>query len=200
MSAKYKLVRNPNPKKDGELLPYHARIVANRTTSTEELIEDAKEISSFSSADIKGMIQLLHDVIAKNLLFGNNVEVEGIGTFTVALKCTPVVDKKKIRAENVWFHDVNFRSSKKLRQRLTAMRVYRAKEIKKKEFTPEECQKRLLCYIDQHGYITSSVYMSLNHCGKTKAKTDLKRFTSEKVISRKGRGPTTFYIKAVSKN
>ena len=58
-------------------------------------------------------------------MFGYNVELEGIGTFSVSLKSRPVMEKNEIRAESIHFKDVKFRSSKELRDRLKTMPVFR---------------------------------------------------------------------------
>ena len=52
-------------------------------------------------------------------MYGYNVELEGIGTFSVSLKSRPVMEKNEIRAESIHFKDVKFRSSKELRDMAT---------------------------------------------------------------------------------
>jgi len=64
--------------------------------------------SSFTTGDIKGVLQLLQDMIVSELQLGNNVELEGIGTFTASLQCPPVMDKKEIRAESIRFRTVRY--------------------------------------------------------------------------------------------
>ncbi len=196
MSANYKLVRTPNPKGDGEITPYHARMVATGTIGMEEMMDFMASSSSFSSADVKGVLQLLQDMIVMNLQTGYNVHLEGIGTFSISLHCPPAMDKKKVRSEYVSFRSVNFRPSVKLNNRLRSMHFYRAEEDKgKKSFSPEECKNRLLLYLEKYNHITGSEYMGLNHCCRSKASSDLMKFRSEGIIQRKGRGPTTYYIK-----
>ena len=65
------------------------------------------------------------DMMVDFLMFGYNVELEGIGTFSVSLKSRPVMEKNEIRAESIHFKDVKFRSSKELRDRLKTMPVFR---------------------------------------------------------------------------
>ena len=193
MSANYKLVRNPDPKKSGETQPLHVRYVPNGTVSTDKLIKSILPRSSFSSADYKGMLQLIQDAIVENLMFGFDVELEGIGFFTVSLTTPPVMDKKKVRSEAVHFKDVKFRSSKKLRERLQVMPLFRVKEAARTKFTIEECEIRLMQYLEDHLHITGRMYVALNHCCKTKAAKHLKQFCQEGKIVRLGYGPTTFY-------
>ena len=74
---------------------------------------------------MKGILQLFQDMMVDFLMFGYNVELEGIGTFSVSLKSRPVMEKNEIRAESIHFKDVKFRSSKELRDRLKTMPVFR---------------------------------------------------------------------------
>ena len=96
MSANYKLVRNPNPnpEESGKSLPLHPRLVSCGTIHTDEFINRAKSRSSFSPADMKGILQLFQDMMVDFLMFGYNVELEGIGTFSVSLK-KPARDGKE---------------------------------------------------------------------------------------------------------
>ncbi|MDR1880895.1 MAG: HU family DNA-binding protein [Tannerellaceae bacterium] len=195
MSANYKLVRNPNPKKDGQIQPLHARFVPCGTVSTPEIIRAILPKSTFSSADYKGVLQLLQDALVDHLMFGFNVELEGIGTFTISLQSPPVMNKKQIRSESVFFKDVKFHASKELKDRLKTMHVFRAPERQRKTFTLEECEERLMRYLEKNTYITGRAYKSLSQCGKTKAAAQLKQFRLAGKIVRHGYGPTTFYTK-----
>lgn len=196
MAAEYKLVRNPNPKKDGSILPMHPRLVSCGTFSIEDMMSDMKGRSSFSSADIKGMLQLIQDMMFDYLLMGANVELDGIGTFSLSLKCRPVMDKKEIRSESIHFRTINFRPSVQLCNRLRYMPVYRAEEDKSDRiYDEEECRKRLLRYLDNNQHITRKRYMRLNNCSRSKACLQLQKFYKEGIISRHGQGPTTFYMR-----
>ncbi|SEF98367.1 MULTISPECIES: HU family DNA-binding protein [Parabacteroides] len=193
MSAQYKLVRNLTPDKENGKQPLHARFVPNGTMRLDDLVRNANGRSSLSSADIKGALQLLQDVIADALLFGYNIELEGIGTFGIALKCRPVMDKKEIRAESVHFRDVTFRSSSKLRDRLKAMPVVRSEEKEREMYTPEQCEAFTMEYLKTHPYISGKIYRSLCHCGKTKAAADLKRMMKEGKLRKESVGSTFLY-------
>lgn len=195
MAGKYKLVRTPNPKKDGEVLPYHARFVSEGTVSIDDVIWEMESRSSFSSADIKGMMELLQRVVGDYLYSGRNVELEGIGTFSVSVSCRPVMDKKEIRAESVRFSGINYRASVKLRKKLRSMPVSRVYEDEeKKSFTADECRARVERYLQRRQYITRNRYMELNHCSRSKACSDLKLLVEEGLLRHHGGGPYSFYM------
>lgn len=195
MAGKYKLVRMPDLNKDGEQLPLHARLVSNGTITLKDMIEDITSQSSFCSGDVKGLLDVIQNVMVRHLMMGYNVDLEGIGTFTVSLQCRPVMDKKELRSESVHFRSVNYRPSVKLCNKLRCMALYRADEDKnKRNFTLEESRQRMINYLNRHGFIVSRNYMGLNHCCRAKACRELKQFRREGIIKQNGYGPATFYV------
>lgn len=195
--AQYKLVRNPNPKKDGREMPYHARNVATGTVGLEYLSEVIADSSSFQVGEVKGMVSMLQDFLVHELKHGKNVNIEGIGTFSIALQCPPVMDKKKIRAERVSFRTVNFKPSVDLCQKLQTMPLSRKPEEKEKQsYTPDERRQRMLEHFDRSTRLTGNMYMSLNNCSRACATRDLQQFRQENLIVSIGQGPTRYYLLA----
>ena len=126
MTANYKLVKNLTARKsDGKVL-YHARFAPEITIRSGELIDQVRERTALSPADLKAALQVLQDLIVESLNNGRNVELEGIGTFSAVLTHRPLEDKK-VRAESIRFRDVHFRSSGKLRERLRTMSLRRVR-------------------------------------------------------------------------
>ena len=114
MSANYKLVRNPNPnpEESGSHYPYIlVWSLAGRYIRVSSSIERSPGFF-LSRRYGKGSWQLFQDMMVDFLMYGYNVELEGIGTFSVAPKSRPVMEKNEIRAESIHFKDVKFRSSK----------------------------------------------------------------------------------------
>ena len=83
MGANYKMERNPNPKGANDEMPLHPRLIPHNTYSIRELMRYGKERSTYSEADIAGALRLITDLVAENLRSGNNVEIEGLGFFSV---------------------------------------------------------------------------------------------------------------------
>lgn len=99
MGANYRMERNPNPKGENDEMPLHPRLIYN----IRELMRYGKEWSTYSEADIAGALRQITDLVAENLRSGNNVEIEGLGFFSVSLQSRPVMDKKELRSESVHF-------------------------------------------------------------------------------------------------
>lgn len=197
MGANYKLVRNPSPTDSTNKQPLHPRMVAKGTVRINELMADAKGRSSLSPADIKGALQLLSDLMIEKMASGYNVELDGIGFFSVSLQSRPVMEKDEIRSNSVHFKKVNFQSCKKMKERLQALSLSRSKEVEKKPYPAEEREKRLIEYLEQKPYISRQTYMTLNQIGKNIALDDLKRFAKEGKIDIIGKKSTTIYTKVL---
>ena len=192
MTTNYKLVKNLSARKsDGKVL-YHARYVPEKTVRTDELTNQVRERTALSPADLKAALQVLQDLIVDSLSNGRNVELEGIGTFSVVLAHRPLEDKK-VRAESIHFLDVHFRSSSKLRERLQHMLLRRVDAETPSVLTDAEREERTLSYLQDHPYITGREYASLNECGRTKASADLRQMLEKGKLQRKRFGGMWLY-------
>ncbi len=192
MTANYKLVKNLTARKsDGKVL-YHARFAPEMTVRSGELIDQVRERTALSPADLKAALQVLQDLIVESLNNGRNVELEGIGTFSAVLTHRPLEDKK-VRAESIRFRDVHFRSSGKLRERLRTMSLRRVDEETSSGLTDTEREERTLAYLQEHPHITGKEYASLNECGRNKASVDLRRMVEEGKLRRERFGGMWLY-------
>lgn len=195
MTAVYKMEKNPPKKGSGKKAVLHPRIVPWNTVDTESLIKEGSRRSTYTKGDLKGAIRVIADLLAENLEDGNNVNLDGIGYFSVSLWSRPVEDKKELRSESVHFKNVNFRCSVELRKRLNSMELERYREPKKSTFSEEEKERRLLHYLDRHAYITTLAYQGLNACTQYQARKELKQFVAEGVLIENGTRRMCLYMK-----
>ncbi len=194
MSAEYRLVRRPSMGNRDVKQPLFPRFAPIETLHTEYLINRA-EMTTFSSAEVKGMLEILQDAIVKALESGNKIEIEGIGTFGITLKGRPVMDKKEIRSESITFKDVTFRSSSALRKRLRTMHLTRVNSTESTCPAPEECEAKAMQYLETHDYITGRDYRFLCGCSKSKAASDLRKMENDSKLTRTRFGTLFLYKK-----
>lgn len=95
MGAEYALFKNPNPNKEEDNPTLHARVVGGIVIDTEHIIDELREASSFSSGDIRGLLQSLADSLVFHLKQGDEVDLEGIGHFSVSLSCSKKPQHRK---------------------------------------------------------------------------------------------------------
>lgn len=194
MGAKYAMYENPNPKGDGKKQPLHARIVSKGTVRTEEIAQDIADSCGFSTAVTKGMLDALAHIISRHLRRGYTIELDELGSFSISLKCRPVMDKKEIRSWSVGFGKVHFKGNKQLKKRLMEIDLERADTGSSTSFTPEQRKKRALDYLSGHDFINRTLYMQINGCNHSTASRDLSELTETEVIKKLGAGKAVVYI------
>lgn len=193
MCARYRMVRNPNPTGDKKKQALHPRVVPYGTLHTDEVIKEAESRSGMSGADIKGALRVLADVMVSRLDQGYNIELDGLGFFSVSLTSRPVMDKKEIRSESIHFKNVNFRCGKYLKSKLKTMHLERIPEGKGVLPPFEERVCRLTEYLNTHHFITCSDYRDLTGCSKYRALEDLNKLINEGKLEKGGYRSTRVY-------
>ena len=187
MGAHYSLFKNPGKEGEEEKATLHARLVNQRIIHTEELAEDISDACSFNTADVKGMLEALKRRLAFHLKYGAVVELEGIGTFSVSLKCPPLTEEKDIKPKHVRFSKVVFRCSKELRSGLKYMEIERSDGGSRLKVLPSDKRKaNILRYLQQNETISSSYCRGLNGWSKYMALKDLDELRKEGKIVRLG--------------
>lgn len=193
--VKYSIHETPNPQKDGKR-KYHARPVSDQAVKTEQLVLTISEMSSFSSADVKGMLEAFSQVLKMFLAQGNTVELEGIGLFNISISCpTDIEDPSKINASKLRFKKVNFKSSVSLNNDLKALKFERSENDKNRK-TAEEADrlKKILDFIAANGCIQSSDSMKLNNCTRYIALKDLSTLVESGKLIRHGNKASSIYL------
>lgn len=149
MTAQYGLFRNPPHKGEKESDILHARIIPGRTIRIDRVTREISECTSFSPGDVKGLLQAFADVLVSYLEDGDEVELEGLGHFSVSLKCPKITSPRQVRAEDINFKSVNFRCSKEITERLRSMKVERKPGSSKPvKYTVEERKENILKYLE----------------------------------------------------
>ena len=184
MSIEYDLFANPP--RPGETKPtLHARAINIQTVDTNELARMIEGMSTFTSADIKGAIKAISERLFYCLSNSQSVHLDGIGTFSVTLKCRPVENKKDIRAASIAFKNVEFRAAPELKKRFRGARIERREgTTERKAYNEDIRQKRILWYIKNYGTINQTVAADLNQCTRQKAKKDLEQLIEDNQIQK----------------
>lgn len=195
MTAQYGLFRNPPHKGEKESNILHARIIPGRTIRIDRVTREISECTSFSPGDVKGLLQAFADVLVSYLEDGDEVELEGLGHFSVSLKCPKITSPRQVRAEDINFKSVNFRCSKEITERLRSMKVERKPGSSKPvKYTVEERKEKILKYLGKHETVMSSECMGINECTRYLALKDLKELIAEKKIVKEGYRKVVVYM------
>jgi Bacterial nucleoid DNA-binding protein len=131
MAIKYKMIHrkdylNPgDKKKEG----YHPQIVRKKTCTIGDLAQRISHGKRHLTPEVEANIRVLLGCIEDELLEGNNVCLDGFGTFSLTAECKKQVnDPSEIRAESISVKRVAFTPSKLLKGRLKVAEFVRVKE------------------------------------------------------------------------
>lgn len=185
MSAIYEFYKNPKNQYSTEEETYHARIVPQGTIDIERMAEEIQQYSSLSTADVKGVLEMLVKLTARNLYYGFNVNLEGLGTLQMTLDCPPDISQKKVNAKSVKFKSVVFRPAASLKKALKNTPLTHVNvNVHSCKRSNEEIDAILTNYFNKHETMTRRDFQML--CGLTRstAVRHLKRLkTSGKIVN-----------------
>jgi len=194
MSAHYKIQESPQPASNEKPRPAHARFVPKSTVRIDQLCEEISDMSTFTAGDVKGIIQALSDRIIFHLEYGEDLDIEGLGHFTVSLGCDQPLNGGRHTAVHVHFKTVKFRCNKKMKDKLQSMYFEPVpKADRYSDLSPEKRQQNILNYLSRKEVIQSSVCMALNNCSRYMALQDLDALMKEGKIVRIGNKKSAMY-------
>lgn len=201
MSVNYDLYETPNPDKDGENLPLHARVVLKGSYTAEEFVEQVVDMQHMPHAQVVGVIEAISKELRHLLLKGFSVELGDIGYFTLSLS----VDKKAkdsdgLRSPSVSLKDVNLRINRQFKKDIETeleLQRYHSPFRVKNPLDRERCLQLLKEFLEEHPCINRQDYAALVGKTKMQALQDINAFIEEGVLKKYGVGRSVVYIKGV---
>lgn len=130
MSIKYRLTAVKDNISNKPKKGYYAQVVTKGTIDTPTLCKEIAAHCSLSTADMTAAIISLSQQLTEYLLEGYNVNIEGIGTFSLSAESRIVDKPEDIRAQSVKVKSINFRSAVSLK-----------KAMEKSKFTRDSYKK-----------------------------------------------------------
>lgn len=94
---------------------YHPRPTHSVTISTDKLIAELREYSGLSASLVTAVLHGLGQSLVRHLSEGDNVHIDGVGSFSISLCAPETRTPSATRASSVKVKSINFRSDKELR-------------------------------------------------------------------------------------
>lgn len=88
MAIKYRLYQD-NREKSAQKGKWYAMAVVNEVVDTDQLAELIQRNSSMKRSDVMGVLTELSEVLRDQLLAGNRVKIDGLGSFKVGSSSRP---------------------------------------------------------------------------------------------------------------
>lgn len=201
MSVNYDLYETPNPDKNGEELPLHARVVLKGSYTAEEFVEQVTMLQYMPHAQVVGVIEAISKELRHLLLKGFSVELGDIGYFTLSLSVDKkIMDANNLRSPSVSLKDINFRVNRQFRKDIESelnLQRYHSPFRVKNPLPEKKCLQRLEKFLEEHPCINRQDYAQLVGKTKTQALQDINAFVEQGILKKYGVGRSVVYIKAV---
>jgi predicted histone-like DNA-binding protein len=107
---------------------FYPQIVRAKTIKIEELALSVARGKNMQAIEMKSVIEMMLSCIEKELLNGNNVCLDGFGTFQLSARCKrSVTNPDEIRAESIEVKRVSFTPSLPLLNRMKIAKFVKSK-------------------------------------------------------------------------
>lgn len=160
---------------------YHARVVSSQSVDLDDVAARICERCTLSKGDVIAVINELSAEIETGLLSGKQVNISGIGHFSVSLKAPKDANPKNTHAQSIEIKRIEFRADHQLRKNVMSKAVFeRSREKKHSAYiSGNEIDSLLIDYFEKHSYITRKGFEDLCHLTRSTAARHLQRLVSE---------------------
>ena len=107
---------------------YYAQVVTKGTIDTPSLCREIASGCTLTVADMRAAIEALSSSVANCLMNGYNVNIDGLGTFSLSAESKLVESEDDLRAQSVKVKNVNFRSAVSLKKTVKESSFVRVKD------------------------------------------------------------------------
>jgi len=162
MAILFDFYEGPPQEGDKEGINVYARPVFSHTIDLEMIAAIIHERSSLTVGDVYSTLISLGKVLSESLCDGKRVYLDGIGHFSVTLRCKDIKTKKDMRANNVSVKSIDFRADKYLKSDLMQARVRRSPlRSHSARLTNEEVDRRVVKYLEENQVMTRKNFQGI---------------------------------------
>lgn len=195
MAIKFDLFENPV--KEGVSAPkLHAKVITKDVVTTREIREAIRRKCTVSPADVAAVITALNDELYENLSNGYAVHLEGIGYFSLSLKCAPDINPKYIKDDDVQVRSIKFTPDKDLIDRFQS--VYLERKVDEAHHSvkldEEEVKQKLTEYFKTHSFLQRRDFERLTGFNASKSTRVIRELVKDGVLKNAGTKYQPVYV------
>lgn len=197
----------PDIRSDGQTKTFPA-FVRSGTVTTEEMARELQARTSFTTGDIKGLLDALAHYIGEQTAEGRAVQIDGLGTFTATLALVEGKEREteggtKRNARSVGIRTVRFRPSRHLLSYAQEhLHLERTKPQKRTLLIAQRVERlaAALAHIAEVGLLRVADYVRLTGLPHATAAKELRTLAAEGQLGSQGRYAHKIYVKPSAKD
>lgn len=196
MPVKFDLYNNPE--KEGVISPkLHAKVITRGVVDTRNLGESINKKCSLTPSDVWGVLTALRTEFYEAFSQGYSVHLEGIGHFSLSLKCEPDVDPKYVSSKDIKVKGIRFVPEKELLEMLKAVQFEHDTDDSRhsSDMGHPEMMAKIDRYFSENQFLRRVDFEKMTGFNKSKALRTLKELVKNGVLKNVGTVNMPMYIK-----
>ena len=169
-------------------------IVDSEVITTADLAKDINRACSATEADVLAVLQAVGQRIGEALLDGNRVEIDHIGTFSLALTCKNKRKEDHITSKDIEVSRIVFSPCAELQHTMRGAVIVSGGPTGNKQLTDAVIEKRLTEFFATHQSIQRSEFEHVCECSRYAALAKLKALVKAGKLAVIGKQNTRAYV------
>ncbi len=196
MPIKFDLYKNPE--KEGVEVPkLHAKVITKDVITTRDLRDTINKKCTVAPADVAAVLTALSSEMFEALSNGYSVHLEGLGHFSLSLRCAPDVNPKHVSTSDISVKGIRFLPDKELSEKFKTVEFERLKDASRHSEKMElsEIMEKMDRYFTDNQFIRRQDFEKMTGFNKSKALRTLKALVNDGVLKNVGTKQMPMYIK-----
>lgn len=177
---------------------FHPRIIANGQVDTDELRSRIQSRCTLNEVDVAAVLDALSQVMGEEMGEGRQIHLDGIGYFYPTLTATEEISANTPRRNSkVKLKGIQFRSDKRLKRSVGAIKIKQMKRVKHSPKLSEvEIDIRLKEYFVEHQIMQRLDFQSITGMTRSTAMIHIRRLREEGKLLNIGIPSQPIYVPA----
>lgn len=187
-----------NPEKEGVTTSrLHAKVITNGVVTTRNLSECINQKCTLTAADVRAVLAALNTELYNALSNGYIVHLEGIGRFSLSLKCAPDVNPEYVNASDISVKGIRFTPDKELSEMFETVQFEHEADDSRHSGNMEltEIIAKMDRYFAENQFMRRRDFEKLTGFNKSKAWRTLKVFVEDGTLKNVGTKEMPMYVK-----
>lgn len=196
MPIKFDLYKNPE--KEGVEVPkLHAKVIIKDVITTKDLRDTINKKCTVAPADVAAVLTALSSEMFEALSNGYSVHLEGLGHFSLSLRCAPDVNPKHVSTSDISVKGIRFLPDKELSEKFKTVEFERLKDASRHSEKMElsEIMEKMDRYFTDNQFMRRQDFEKMTGFNKSKALRTLKALVNDGVLKNVGTKQMPMYIK-----
>lgn len=196
MPIKFDLYKNPE--KEGVEVPkLHAKVITKDVITTRDLRDTINKKCTVAPADVAAVLTALSSEMFEALSNGYSVHLEGLGHFSLSLRCAPDVNPKHVSTSDISVKGIRFLPDKELSEKFKTVEFERLKDASRHSEKMElsEIMEKMDQYFTDNQFMRRQDFEKMTGFNKSKALRTLKGLVNDGVLKNVGTKQMPMYIK-----